>query len=64
MKINGTEKQGYAGLNISQILEKEQYQISRVAVELNGNIVPKASFEQIVLKEDDVLEVVSFVGGG
>lgn len=64
MKINGTEKHGYAGLNIIQMLEKENYQITRVAVERNGKIVPKTSFEEIVLKEDDVLEVVSFVGGG
>ena len=36
----------------------------RVAVELNGDIVPKAQYSEIVFKDDDNVEVVSFVGGG
>ena len=36
----------------------------RVAVERNGQIVPKAQYDGIVLEDDDVVEIVSFVGGG
>jgi sulfur carrier protein len=35
-----------------------------VAVLHNGQIVPKVNFPSAVIKNDDVLEVVSFVGGG
>ena len=37
---------------------------SRVAVELNGSIVPRADFKNTVLKNGDSLEIVHFVGGG
>lgn len=36
----------------------------KIAAELNGNIIPKSEYESVILKDDDVLEVVSFVGGG
>ncbi len=36
----------------------------RVAVELNGTIVPRSEWESAALAEDDRLEIVHFVGGG
>ena len=62
-KING-KTEALAGLNIAEIVEKFGYNKARVAVELNGNIVPKAKYAETVVKENDTLEVVSFVGGG
>lgn len=47
-----------------ELLQKQNYRTERVAVELNGEIIPKAAFGQTVLKDGDQLEVVSFVGGG
>jgi sulfur carrier protein len=36
----------------------------RVAVELNREIVPRANWEATILKDNDQLEIVHFVGGG
>ena len=36
----------------------------RLAVERNGNIVPRARYGETVLEDGDVLEIVRFVGGG
>lgn len=36
----------------------------RVAVELNRDILPKAQYQETLLKEGDILEIVHFVGGG
>lgn len=36
----------------------------RVAVELNGEIVPRAGWVETQLREGDRVEVVHFVGGG
>jgi len=36
----------------------------RVAVERNGEIVRKADYGQVQLCDDDVIEVIHFVGGG
>ena len=36
----------------------------RIAVELNGEIVPKSQFSNVMLAEGDVLEIVHAIGGG
>ena len=36
----------------------------RIAVELNGEIVPKSQFSSVMLVEGDVLEIVHAIGGG
>ncbi|MEF2734888.1 MAG: sulfur carrier protein ThiS [Blautia sp.] len=35
-----------------------------MAVERNGEIIPKSKYEETLLSDGDVLEIVSFVGGG
>lgn len=62
--INGTPLIQTEGSTLLELLQKQNYRTERVAVELNGEIVPKAAFGQTVLKDGDRLEVVSFVGGG
>lgn len=63
VKING-EKYNVAGRTIAQYLSENGYDIKRVAVELNGDILPKAQYEITVLQDGDSVEIVSFVGGG
>lgn len=63
VKING-ENINAAGLTISEYLDKSNYGTSRIAVERNGEIVPKASYGTTVLEDGDELEIVQFVGGG
>ena len=36
----------------------------RIAVELNGEIVPKTQFSSVLLVDGDVLEIVHAIGGG
>jgi len=36
----------------------------RIAVEYNGEIVPKSQFSHVMLKDGDVLEIVQAIGGG
>ena len=62
-KVNG-KTEAFSGLTVAEIVEKFGYNKARVAVELNGNIVPKAKYAETVVKENDTLEIVSFVGGG
>ena len=63
VKINGTEAD-VAGKTLAEYLECTTYDRKRIAVERNGEIVPKAQYEENLLCDGDVLEVVSFVGGG
>ena len=63
VKVNGEEK-NIAGKTIAEYLSTTNYDIKRIATELNGDIVPKAQYAEIVLKNGDSIEIVSFVGGG
>ena len=63
VKING-EELDIAGKTVAEYLATTSYDSKRIAVECNGDIVPKAQYGETVLKDGDSVEVVSFVGGG
>lgn len=63
VKING-EPLDIAGRTISEYLADTDYDAKRIAIERNGDIVPKAAYDEVILEDGDELEVVSFVGGG
>lgn len=63
VKINGIDLD-VAGKTVTEYLAATSYSLERVAVERNGEIVPKAEYDETVLADGDVVEVVSFVGGG
>ena len=63
VKING-ESLDIAGKNIEKHLLDSGYDTMRVAVELNGNILPKSQYRDTFLADGDSVEIVSFVGGG
>lgn len=63
VKINGTCLE-LEGMTLEQYLEQTGYDRKRIAVECNGELIPKAAYSQKILEDGDCLEVVSFVGGG
>ena len=64
MRVNGAEVSLDGVCTLKAFLELEGYVIDRIAVEKNGEIIPKALYEIEPLTENDRLEIVSFVGGG
>ena len=62
--VNGKEINLTENTTVAEYLEQNQYQVKRIAVELNGDILPKYSYSDTKLKDGDRLEVVTFVGGG
>ena len=63
VKING-KSFDVAGLSVEKYLVNAGYDTKRVAVELNGDIIPKTQYENTYFNNGDSVEVVSFVGGG
>ena len=55
--VNG-QPQNAAGKPLAQLLEELGYQAGRIAVERNGEIVPKAQYGAVTLEDGDTLEVV------
>lgn len=61
--INGDTRQTSA-VTIAQLVRELELDPTKVAVECNGDIVPRSTLSDAPLNDGDVLEVVHFVGGG
>lgn len=62
--INGQPQQFKSTLNIQQLIVYLNLQNKRIAIERNGEIVPRSQFSDQELNDGDQLEVVIAVGGG
>lgn len=62
--INGEAQTDEKDVSLADYLSRKSYSLANIAVEYNGEIIPKARYAQTVLHEGDVLEIVNFVGGG
>jgi len=64
MLINGKERAVPAPAVLADILRECGFDLNRVAVMVNGEIVPKERLAETRLDDEASVEVVSFVGGG
>ena len=64
LTINGQDAQDFAGKSLAEYLAENGFEVTRLAVERNGDIVPKAKYAHTILQDGDVVEIVRFVGGG
>lgn len=62
--VNGEPLELPDGLTVTQLLKHLGVKDDRVAVERNGSVVKKARHAEERVQPDDVLEIVTFVGGG
>jgi sulfur carrier protein len=62
--INGQPRSFPAPLNVAGLIEKLALQGKRIALERNGEIVPRGQFGLLELNDGDALEIVVAVGGG
>ena len=64
IKVNGKFSMINENLNLSIFLKELKIPLKKVAIELNQEIVDKKKLEKIILKKNDKIEVVHFIGGG
>ena len=57
VKVNG-EKKDIAGKTLAEYLATTNYNMKRIATELNGDIVIKAQYAETVLKDGDSIEML------
>ena len=62
--LNGERRQFPAPLSVAALVETLGYAGKRIAVERNGEIVPRGRHGEVVLADGDKLEIVVAVGGG
>jgi thiamine biosynthesis protein ThiS len=64
MRVNGKDVVTISPTTVTDLIRRNGLREDRVAVELNGKIVPRSEYDIIILKDDDSVEIVGFVGGG
>lgn len=64
LRLNGSDREIPEGTSLAGLLELTGVKAEHVAVELNGNIVRRGERAAAVLVAGDVVELVTFVGGG
>lgn len=63
VRINGEDVDA-AGVVLGKYLDNNGYNRLTIAVERNYEIVTKDKYDDVTIEDGDVIEVVSFVGGG
>ena len=64
IQLNGDSYEINDGINLNELLNKLKIQKNKVAIEVNGEIVEKNKYPNLILNEDDKVEIVKFIGGG
>jgi len=64
IKINGKMKSIIQESNLSELLKNLKIPLNKVAIELNEEIIDKKKISKIILKKNDKIEIVHFIGGG
>lgn len=62
--VNGKARVVPGGWRVGELVDALGYAGKRVAVELNGEIVPKGRYDEVALAARDRVEIVVAVGGG
>ena len=62
--INGKEETFIEQMTLNDVVQAKQLNPKVIVLEYNGEIINQDDWNNITLKENDVLEIVSFVGGG
>ncbi|MEO6589506.1 MAG: sulfur carrier protein ThiS [Pyrinomonadaceae bacterium] len=62
--INGETRKIEKKLNLRQLLEQLELPTTRIAVELNKDVIRKKDWETININDADKIEIIHFVGGG
>jgi len=64
IQVNGDARTTRSGATVADLLRELELKTERVAVELNLEILDRATFDQRSLKDGDRVEILSFIGGG
>jgi sulfur carrier protein len=62
--LNGVRETLDRPVSLADLLQARGYPLQAIVLELNGALVPSTAWERLKLSENDVLEILRFVGGG
>ena len=64
IKVNGKIKSIPNNYKVSNLLRDINISLKKVAIEINQEIIYKKKIDKMILKKNDKIEIVHFIGGG
>lgn len=64
IELNGASVETREGITLGQLIDEREIERRMIAVEYNGEILPRHEYDNTVLNAGDRLEIVQMVGGG
>ena len=64
IQLNGKKVKIQRNLSIKDLIKKYRLKENKIAIELNGEILPKDHYKNKKVKNNDKIEIVQFIGGG
>ena len=62
--VNGDLKEFSSALTLAELIDQLEFPAPRIAIELNREVVRRSDWGSTMLKDEDRIEIVHFVGGG
>jgi len=62
--VNGAEKDFSGATSLAELITQLDLPAARIAIELNREVVRRSDWGSTMLKDEDRIEIVQFVGGG
>ena len=64
IQLNGKKISIHTNFGVRDLIKKYKLKEKKIAIELNGMILPKENYRKKKLKNNDKIEIVQFIGGG
>jgi sulfur carrier protein len=64
IKVNGATQEIASATSLHQLLQDLKLGGGKIAIEVNGEIIPRSQFLETMLQANDKLEIVQAIGGG
>ena len=64
LQINGVSQTFERGLNVAELIQRLAIEGKKLAIEYNGELVPRSRYAECQVADGDRLEIVMAVGGG
>ena len=62
--VNGERREVSGTASLAELITELELPVARIAIELNREVVRRSEWDTTMLKEDDRIEIVHFIGGG
>ena len=64
IEVNKNQVDFVPGENVTRLLERMNYTFPLVVVKINGEVIPKAKYDETVVPDDTRIEVIHLISGG